>query len=76
MLLLKDIGMLAEFIHTCVIVMYHGLMERSNSYDGIGARTQLAVLDHNHNVVRNQAQTKEGANKHILFSPNDHVRWI
>ena len=66
--LLKDIAMLAEFIHTGILEMYHGLMAKKYcqkvqhySYHGMRARTQLAVLDHNHNVGRNQAKTKEGA---------------
>ena len=69
-LLLKDIGMLAEFIHTGILEMYHGLMGKKYcqkvqhySYDGMRARTQLAILDHNHNVGWNQAQTKEGTKK-------------
>ena len=62
--------MLAEFIHTGILEMYHGLMEKKYcqkvqhySYDGMRARTQLAVLDHNHNVGRSQGQTEEGAKK-------------
>ena len=40
------------------------------------ARTQLAILDHNHNVGRNQAQTKEGTKKHKFVSPKGSVGWI
>ena len=46
--------MLAEFIHTGVLEMYHGLMAKTYchklqhySYHGMRARTQLAILDHN-----------------------------
>ena len=65
--LLKDIAMLAEFIHTGILEMYHGILAKKYchklqhySYNGMRARTQLAILDHNHNVGRAQAQTKEG----------------
>ena len=82
-LLLKDIAMLAEFIHTGILEMYHGLMAKKYcqkvqhySYDGMRARTQLAILDHNHNVGRNQAQTKEGTKKHKFVSPKGSVGWI
>lgn len=81
--LLKDIGMLAEFIHTGILEMYHGLMAKKYcqkvqhySYDGMRARTQLAVLDHNHNVGRSQGQTKEGAKKHKFVSPKGSVGWV
>ena len=81
--LLKDIGMLAEFIHTGILEMYHGLMAKKYcqkvqhySYDGMRARTQLAVLDHNHNVGRSNSQTKEGAKKHKFVSPKGSVGWI
>ena len=32
-------------------------------YEGMVARTQLAILDHNANVNRSQAEVKQGANK-------------
>ena len=81
--LLKDIGMLAEFIHTGILRMYHGLMAKTYcqkvqhySYDGTRARTQLAVLDHNHNVGRSQGQTKEGAKKNKFVFPKGKIGWI
>ena len=81
--LLKDIAMLAEFIHTGILEMYHGLMAKKYckklqhySYEGMRARTQLAILDHNHNVGRTQAQTKEGAKKHKFVSPKGSQGWV
>ena len=60
--------MLAEFIHTGVLKMYHGLMVKTDchklqhySYHGMGARTQVAILDHKHNVRRAQAKTTDDA---------------
>ena len=81
--LLKDVEMLAEFIHTGILEMYHGLMAKKYchklqhySYDGMRARTQLAILDHNRNVGRPQAQTKEGALKHKFVCPKGTGRWV
>ena len=75
--------MLAEFIHTGILEMYHGLMAKKYcqkvqhySYDGMRARTQLAVLDHNHNVGRSQGQTREGTKKHKFVSPKGKIGWI
>lgn len=81
--LLKDIGMLGEFIHTGSLEMYNGLITKKycqkvqhNSCDGMRACTQLTVLDHNHNVGRSQGQTKEDAKKHKFVSPKGFVGWI
>ena len=81
--LLKDVAMLAEFIHTGVLEMYHGLMAKKYcpklqhySYDGMRARTQLAILDHNHNVGRTQAQTKEGVAKNKFVFPRGSGHWV
>ena len=75
--------MLAKFIHTGILEMYHGLMAKKYcqkvqhySYNGMRARTQLAVLDHNHNVGRSQGQLKEGAKKHKSVSPKGSVGWV
>ena len=82
-LLLKDVAMLAEFIHTGILEMYHGLMAKKYcqkvhhySYHGMRARTQLAILDHNHNVGRDQAQTKEGTMKFKFVSPKGSRGWV
>ena len=81
--LLKDIAMLAEFIHTGILEMYHGLMAKKYchklhhySYHGMRARTQLAILDHNHNVGRTQAMTKEGVAKHKFVHPKGSPGWV
>lgn len=67
--------MLAEFIHTGILEMYHGLIVKIKyckklqhySYHVMLARTLLTILDHN--VGCNQAQTKEGVLKHKFVSP-------
>jgi len=76
--LLKDIGMLAEFIDTGILEMYHGLMAKKYcqkvqhySYDDMRARTQLAVLDHNHNVGRSKAKPRRVQRNTNLSLPRE-----
>ena len=38
--------------------------------------TQLAILDHNHNVGRDQAQTKEGTMKFKFVSRKGSRGWV
>ena len=67
--LLKDIGKLTEFHHTGQLESYHSLMTKyvpkreHFRYNGMVARTQLAILNHNTNVNRSQAEVKQGVNK-------------
>ena len=59
--LLNDMPNLVWFKHSGNIKVYHNLLCKycpkrlSFSYEGIYARTQLAVLDHNCNIDRKQA---------------------
>ena len=43
---------------------------------GMCARTQLAILDHNHNVGRQQATTLEGLPRFKLEYPKGRKRWV
>ena len=67
--LLKDLAKLTEFHHTGELESYHSLMTKyvpkreHFCYNGMVARTQLAILDHNANVNRSQAEVKQGANQ-------------
>lgn len=67
--LLKDIAKLTEFHHTGELESYHSLMTKyvpkreHFCYNGMVARTQLAILDHNANVDRSQAEVTQGINK-------------
>lgn len=67
--LLKDLAKLTEFHHTGELESYHSLMTKYAPkrehfcYNGMVARTQLAIMDHNANVNRNQAEIKHGVNK-------------
>jgi ribonuclease HI len=64
--LLKDLAKLTEFHHTGELESYHSLMTKYTPkrehfcYNGMVARTQLAVLDHNANVNRTQTEVKKG----------------
>ena len=65
--LLKDLAKLTEFHHTCQLESYHSLMTKHRpkrvhfSYNGMVARTQLAIVDHNTNTTRSQAEVEKGA---------------
>ena len=62
--LLKD---LAELHHTGQLESYHSLMTKyvpkreHFRYNGMVARTQLAILDHNANTTKSQAEVKKTA---------------
>lgn len=64
--LLKDIPYLIEYKHTGLLESYHNLMlkycpkKTHFSYLGMLARTQLTILDHNHNLDREQSKTQDG----------------
>ena len=67
--LLKDLEKLTEFHHTGELESYHSVMTKyvpkreHFSYNGMVARTQLAILDHNANVGREQAEIKKASNQ-------------
>ena len=64
--LLEDVPFLTGFKHSGNLKVFHSLLLKycpkrlSFSYEGMHARTQLAVLDHNSGINRNQATTKIG----------------
>lgn len=84
--LLKDIGKLTEFHHTGELESYHSLMTKyvpkrqHFCYNGMVARTQLAILDHNANVNRSQAEVKKGANegekRFKVLCPKQRKNWV
>ena len=65
--LLKDLAKLTEFHHTGQLESYHSLMTKyvpkreHFSYNGMVARTQLAILNHIANTTRSQTEVKKGA---------------
>ena len=73
--LLKDLDYVAEFRHTGNLEVYHSLLNKycpkrlAFSYDGMYARTQLAVLDHNCGINREQAKRGDGKLRYkVVFS--------
>ena len=67
--LLNDLNKLTEFHHTGELEQYHSVLlkyppKREHfSYNGMVARKQLAVLDHNSNVHQKQAVIQKGEKK-------------
>ena len=67
--LLKDMMLVTEFHHTGGLEIYHSMIlkycpkRQHFSYKGMIARTQLAVLDHNHSTGRQQSVVNLGAMK-------------
>lgn len=59
----------SEFHHTGDLEQYHSVMLKyvpkweHFSYNGMLARTQLAILDHNNNVNRKQSVVKNGSHQ-------------
>ena len=84
--LIKDLAKRTEFHHTGELEQYHSLVHKYVpkrelfAYNGMIARTQLAILDHNHNVDRDQAIVKCGPNKEQkLFKipcPKQRKNWV
>ncbi|KAK2177520.1 hypothetical protein NP493_584g00011 [Ridgeia piscesae] len=62
---LRDIRMLARFMHTGALEVYHALITKYApkrqhfAYPQMLARTALAALDHNSNVGRSQARVRK-----------------
>lgn len=84
--LLKDISKLTEFHHTGSLEVFHSLLLKYApkrlhfSYQGMVARTQLAVIDHNSNVKRQQALVKRGKNmgakRYNVVFPKGKKKWV
>jgi hypothetical protein len=84
--LLKDLTLLTEFHHTGELEVFHSLMlkylpkRQHFSYEGMVARTQLAVLDHNFNLGRSHAvaSTGEHAGEEMykVVFPKGRKTWV
>ncbi|XP_063049644.1 uncharacterized protein LOC134444138 [Engraulis encrasicolus] len=65
--LLRDLQQMALFKHTGSIEVYHNVTLKYApkrlhfTYDSMRARTQLAIMDHNMNIGRQQATTREAS---------------
>ena len=58
--LLKDVSVLADFIETGCLEVFHVQKNQYYSYNGIKSRRQLAIIDHNCNVGRGVVTTMSG----------------
>ncbi len=84
--LVNDLEKLTEFHHTGELEQYHSVLlkyapKREHfSYNGMVARTQLAVLDHNSNVHRKQAVIqkgeKKGERRYNVVCPKQRNKWV
>ncbi|KAM4567181.1 uncharacterized protein PAE49_010598 [Odontesthes bonariensis] len=80
--LLRDLKQMTLFKLTGSLEVYHSAMLKyaekrvHYGYDGMRARTQLAIMDHNSNVDRPQATTKKGEPRHRFVFPKQSDRWI
>lgn len=67
--LLHDIRFLTEYHHTGSLEVFHSLLlkyapkRKHFCYQGMIARTQLAIMDHNLNCERSQATVTKGKNQ-------------
>ena len=80
--LLADLKYLTDFKHTGTLEVYHSLYNKycpkrlCFSYEGMVARTQLAVMDHNSSVGLGQAQTKSGEKRFKLSFSRVTQSWV
>ena len=81
--LLKDIRLLADFVQTGCLEVFHGSMPKKYvnksqhySYNGMVSRMQLAVIDHNCNVGRGVATTTSGDARYKCVFPKLQKQWV
>ncbi|XP_039634607.1 uncharacterized protein LOC120544717 [Perca fluviatilis] len=80
--ILRDLRQMALFKHTGALEVFHSSMLKYTqkrlhfSYDAMLARTQLAVMDHNANVGKEQAKTKEGQPQFAFAYSKASHQWI
>ncbi|XP_073714613.1 uncharacterized protein [Misgurnus anguillicaudatus] len=80
--LLNDLRQMALFKHTGELEVFHSALLKYCSkslhfhYTSMVARTQLAVLDHNENVGRQQAATITGVPRYNIVYPKHTKEWI
>ena len=80
--LLKDLQGLSQFCHTGDLEVFHSMLlkycpkRQHFKFDGMVARHTLAVLDHNHNVGRQQAITQEGDKRFNVVYSKAQKNWV
>lgn len=81
--LLKDVQLLADFVQTGGLEVFHGTMAKKYipksqhySYNGMKSRTQLAIIDHNANAGRAIATTEAGEARYKCVFPKLQKQWV
>ncbi|KAL2102342.1 hypothetical protein ACEWY4_001510 [Coilia grayii] len=80
--LLKDLNQMTHFKHTGSLEVFHSVMLKYMpkrlhfDYDTMVARTQLAILDNNYNVGREQAMTSEGIPRFSMVFTKHSKDWV
>ncbi|KAL1276201.1 hypothetical protein QQF64_035824 [Cirrhinus molitorella] len=80
--LIKDLRQMALFKHTGQLEVFHSVLLKYCSknlhfhYESMVARTQLAILDHNENVGRQQAKTSSGTLRYNVVFPKHTKEWV
>lgn len=81
--LLKDVCLLADFVQTGSLEVFHGSMAKKYvsksqhySYSGMVSRTQLAIIDHNSSVGRGVATTASGEQRYKCVYPKLQKQWV
>ncbi|XP_016432068.1 uncharacterized protein LOC107758771 [Sinocyclocheilus rhinocerous] len=80
--LLKDLRQMALFKHTGKLEVFHSLLLKycpkriHFHYTSMLARTQVAVLEHNENVHRQQARTNTGTPRFSVVFPKHSKQWV
>ena len=80
--LLRDIPKLSSFCHTGMLEVFHSLLTKycpkrqHFSLMGMCVCTELAILDHNYNIEREQATTSEDILQYKLEFSKATKRWV
>ena len=80
--LIKDLKYLTHYMHSGELEVFHSLYNvycpkrLSFSYERMYARTQLAVMDHNSGVGRQNAKTKEGIPRYNTVLSKVSSQWV
>ena len=79
---LTDLEKLSHFCHTGILENFHSMMtitcpKRCHFfYDGMNARSQLALIRQNYNLHREQARTKAGDMRWRIVFPKVKKQWV
>lgn len=80
--ILKALQQMTGFCHTGDLEVYHSVLlkycpkRQHFSYEGMLARNELAALDHNNNLHRQQAVTTSGELRYKIVYPKGRKDWV